>query len=256
MPLGVLMDIAGVLYGAENAIVGAPEALTEIRDAGVQVRFLTNSTRRPKQKIVAKLQSFGIPVDSSEVITPAEAACVWLREKGYAPHLLIHPALEQDFWDLPSNGPVAVVVGDAGSYFTYDRMNAAYRELSKGAPLLALAYNRVFQDADGTLSLDAGAFVNALEFASGTKAVLLGKPSKDFFAAGAKSMGLSPADVIMIGDDAENDVAGAIAAGLGGGVLVRTGKYRAGDEARFEPLPSFVGANLGAAVQYVLAQPR
>ena len=34
----------------------------------------------------------------------------------------------------------------------------------------------------------------------------------------------------MVGDDVEQDVNGAIRAGIGVGVLVKTGKYREGDE--------------------------
>ncbi|MEL0027467.1 MAG: HAD hydrolase-like protein, partial [Perlucidibaca sp.] len=45
------------------------------------------------------------------------------------------------------------------------------------------------------------------------------------------SMGVVTADAAMIGDDVEADVAGAVAAGLQG-ILVRTGKYRRGDEDR------------------------
>lgn len=252
MTSGILMDIAGVLYEGDHAIEGAPEALAKLRDTGVPVRFLTNSTRTPKRRIVSKLRSFGMDVDDAEVMTPAESACAWLNQKGHVPHLLVDPDLLEDFEAAPSSGPIAVVVGDAGSGFTYDRLNAAFRELAEGAPLLALAYNRVFQDSDGLLSLDAGAFVKALEFASDRKAKLLGKPSEQFFAAGAESMGLAQQDVFMIGDDAESDVAGAIQAGLRGAVHVKTGKYRAGDETRFQPAPSFVAANLDDAVSYVL----
>ena len=253
MALGILMDIAGVLYDADHQIGGASQAIAEIRKAGVPMRFLTNTTRRPKRAIVERLQSFGIPADGRDILTPAEAACVWLRDRGFRPHLLVHPDLEEDFDNVPPSGPVAVVVGDAGPYFTYERMNATYRELANGAPLVALAYNRFFRDRDGELSLDAGAFVSALEFASGHTATLLGKPAKGFFFAGVQSLGLSPEQVVMIGDDAENDVAGARAAGLGGGILVQTGKYRPGDEARFEPFPTFVGANVGEAVRHALA---
>ena len=252
MPMGILMDIAGVLYEADHKIDGASEAVADLRDAGVPIRFLTNSTRRPKQKIVERLKSFGIPVDDREVLTPAEAACTWLKDRGHRPHLLIHPDLDIDFADAPTTGPTAVVVGDAGPYFNYERMNAAFRELAKGAPLVALAYNRAFQDKDGALSIDAGAFVNALEFASGRTATLLGKPSEGFFAAGVRSIGLAPAEVFMIGDDAENDVAGAITAGMRGGILVQTGKYRPGDEDRFDPPPTHVAANVAAAVRQVL----
>jgi len=252
MPLGVLMDIAGVLYDADRVVPGAVDAVSKLRETGVPIRYLTNSTRRPKQRILKTLSSFGIAANPSEVLTPAEAACGWLMRGGYAPHLLVHPYLEEDFLDAPKGDRIAVVVGDAGPYFTYNAMNAAFRQLVQGAPLVALAANRVFKDADGDLTLDAGAFVTALEYSSGTNALLLGKPSSDFFMSGARSMGCSLSDVVMIGDDIESDVSGAIAAGIGTAILVKTGKYRAGDEARFSHKPSYVASDVGAAVDFVL----
>jgi ribonucleotide monophosphatase NagD (HAD superfamily) len=58
----------------------------------------------------------------------------------------------------------------------------------------------------------------------------------------------------MIGDDAEADVAGALAAGLGQAVLVRTGKYRPGDERAFAPAPSIVADDLAAAAEWIVSQ--
>jgi ribonucleotide monophosphatase NagD (HAD superfamily) len=55
----------------------------------------------------------------------------------------------------------------------------------------------------------------------------------------------------MIGDDVENDVAGAQAVGLTG-ILVKTGKYREGDEARLATPPDVVLADLPAAVDWIL----
>jgi ribonucleotide monophosphatase NagD (HAD superfamily) len=57
----------------------------------------------------------------------------------------------------------------------------------------------------------------------------------------------------MIGDDCEADIGGAQAIGVPG-VLVRSGKYRPGDEARIDPPPSAVVDDLPAAVQWVLAR--
>lgn len=252
MPRGVLLDIAGVLYDGDREIPGAVGAVTRLRDSGVPIRFLTNTTRRPKRKILDTLVALGFPAKESEVLTPAEAACAWLTAEGFAPHLLVHPDLETDFSALPRSDRIAVVVGDAGPCFTYERLNAAFRELAKGAPFLALAANRVFRDADGDLSLDAGAFVRALEYASGTTAMLLGKPSPAFFSAGARSMGCAPDEIVMIGDDAESDVAGAIGAGIGAGILVRTGKYRDGDEGRCRPRPTAVASDVSEAADLVL----
>ena len=252
MVAGVLLDIAGVLFDGGKALPGSVAAVERLRERGLPIRFLTNTTRRPKRVIVEDLQNMGFAVEVSEVLTPAEAACDWLRQKRYAPHLLVHPDLQVDFADLPGADKVAVVVGDAGRYFDYDRLNAAFRELVDGAPFLALAENRVFQDSDGVLSLDAGAFVRALEYSSGTTPLLFGKPSPAFFLTGVQNMGCEPVDVAMIGDDAESDVAGAIAAGIGQGILVQTGKYRNGDEARYSPSPSAVVADIGRAIDLLL----
>jgi ribonucleotide monophosphatase NagD (HAD superfamily) len=55
----------------------------------------------------------------------------------------------------------------------------------------------------------------------------------------------------MIGDDAESDIAGAMALGCRG-ILVRTGKYRLGDEARITPAPDAVVPDLTEAVAWLL----
>lgn len=252
---GVLLDLAGVLYDAGQPVRGSAEAVERLRTAGLPVRFVTNSTRSPRRVLLEKLDKMGFRVDADELFTPARAACDTLRVRGHAPHLLIHPDLAEDFKGLEGLGPeISVVVGDAGRFFAFDNLNAAFRRLADGAGFLALAANRTFRDSDGEISMDAGAFVAALEYASEVKAEVLGKPSPAFFAAALASMGCAAQDAVMIGDDAEADVAGALDAGLGAAVLVRTGKYHAGDEAKIHPAPSHVANNLAAAVDWVLKQ--
>jgi HAD superfamily hydrolase (TIGR01458 family) len=93
-----------------------------------------------------------------------------------------------------------------------------------GAELVALQKNRSWMTPDG-LSLDAGAFVAALEYATGQDAYVVGKPAPGFFASALAAVGVAAGDAIMIGDDVESDVGGALRAGLSA-VLVRTGKFR------------------------------
>ncbi len=258
MAKSVFIDLAGVIYQGDSVIAGSVDAIGRLRAAGIPVRFLTNTTRTPRRLIAAQLQRMGVAVGQDELFTPARSACEWLAERGMRAHLLVHPALVEDFADCgsvedgPEDGAEAVVVGDAGDEFSYAALNAAFRKLVSGAPLLALARNRTFLDADGVLSLDAGAFVSGLEYAARTGAVLLGKPSPDFFATAVASAGCLADEVTMIGDDAEADVAGALTAGIGHAVLVRTGKYRVGDETVFSPYPSMVADDLAAAVNRLL----
>ncbi len=75
--------------------------------------------------------------------------------------------------------------------------------------------------------------MRALEHASCTQALVLGKPAPEFFLGAVATLGCAPSEAVMVGEDAESDVAGALRAGLGTGVLVQTGKYRAGDECRY-----------------------
>ena len=253
---GVLLDLAGVVYSGDHVYPGTLEALSRLRGAGLPVRFLTNTTRTPKKAILDRLRIIGLHIADDELFTPAKAACNWLEQHRRSPYLLVHPDLKEDFQGMTTHHDIAVVIGDAGRSFTYDALNAAFRELMDGAEFLALAANRTFRDHDGELSLDAGAFVAALEFATQRKAMVLGKPSAEFFSAALASMDCGAEKAVMVGDDAEMDVSGALAAGIGHGVLVRTGKYLTGAEMGVDPKPSAVVDNLLSAVQWILARHR
>lgn len=248
---GVLLDLGGVVYVGDDPLPGALAALGRLTGAGLPVRYLTNTTRTPRAGMLDKLRRLGVPAGPDELFMPAIAARRYLEKNGLSPRLLVHPALEADFAGLAGGGAEAVVIGDAAEGFTYGALNRAFRALEAGAAFLALARNRSFQDADGARSLDAGPFVAALEYATRREAVVLGKPSPDFFAAALDGLGCAADRAVMVGDDVEADVAGAQAAGIPG-VLVRTGKYRAGDEAAVDPPPAAVADDLAGAVEWIL----
>lgn len=249
---GVLLDLAGVVYEGDHVLPGAVEAVHRLHEAGLPIRFVTNTTTKTKKELVSRLTGLGLEITGEELFTPGQAARTWLAKHDASPLLLVHPNLEEEFADSPDGSARAVVVGDAGHAFSFENMNRAFRELIDGAAFLALAKNRTFMDDDGKLSLDAGAFVTALEYSSGKEAIVLGKPSPDFFEAALASMDCTPEDAVMVGDDAESDVAGALKAGLTQAILVRTGKYRDGDEGRFEPPPTAVAEDLPAAADWIL----
>jgi len=249
---GVLLDLGGVVYAPSGPLPGSREAIARLRGEGLPVRFLTNTTRTPHAELVGKLRAMGLDVKDEELFTPAMAACRILGAEGLSPHLLVHPALQADFAEVPEAAGRAVVIGDAAGAFTYDALNSAFRTLQDGAEFLALADNRAFRDADGKLSLDAGPFVAALEFASRRKARVLGKPAREFFMAAIASMGCGPDGAVMVGDDVESDVGGALAAGLAG-VLVRTGKYEPGAENLIDPAPCAVVDDLAAAAEWIVS---
>jgi len=228
---GVLLDLEGVLYQEGERVPGADRTLAWLDDQGLAHRFLTNTTTRPRSRIVEKLRSLGITALAEQVFTPARAAHHLLQERGiHRLHLAAPAGLAKDFagFELVETQPEAVVLGDLHRGFTFERLESLFRMLLDGALLVALHRNRRCL-RDGRQSLDVGPFVAALEYASETEALVVGKPAKAFFDAAVADMGLAPAEVVMVGDDIEADIGGARAAGLQA-LQVRTGKFRRNDE--------------------------
>lgn len=247
---GVLLDLDGVVYVGGTPVAGAIDAVARLRNAGLGLRFITNTTRTPHSRLLERLHVMGLSVAAEELFTPALAARAWLIDRGLAARLVVHPDLLEDFAGLPS-GEDVVVIGDAGQAFSYDALNHAFRALMGGSRFVSLAENRYFRDHDGALSLDAGPFVAGLAFACGRQAVCLGKPEPAFFNAALASMGCAPGESVMIGDDAEADIGGGMAAGLAG-ILVRTGKYHPGAEASIHPPPTMLADDLVEAAEAIL----
>jgi ribonucleotide monophosphatase NagD (HAD superfamily) len=205
---GLMLDLDGTLYVGEEPVAGAREAVGALEASGLALRYVTNTSRMPRRAVVERLRKLG----------------------GRRCLALVNESLYEDLGRarLTEDSPEVVLVGDLGEGFTYTRLDAAFRCLMEGAELVALQKNRYWQSGGG-LSLDAGPFVAALEYASGKRAFVVGKPEESFFRIALEDMGLQAHEVAMVGDDPEADVAGAKKAGLWG-IQVRTGKWRPGGD--------------------------
>jgi HAD superfamily hydrolase (TIGR01458 family) len=233
---GILFDLDGVFYVGEQVIDGAVAALDRVRQQGIPHLFLTNTTSRPRSAIVEKLSVMGIEIDRANILTPPVAASRWISEHVDGPLALFIPeatrsefsAFEQ-LEEEVDQGAGAVVLGDMGHAWTFDRLNRAFRLLMQEPvpALVALGMTRYWRSEEG-LQLDTGPFVKALEYATGRKAVVMGKPATAFFDAGVSMLGCEPAECLMVGDDIRGDIAGSQASGLKA-ALVRTGKFSESD---------------------------
>lgn len=223
----VLLDLDGVLYVEEAPIEGAAAAVERLRGDGFALRFVTNTTAHARDRTLAKLARLGFTVQDDELVTPAALALRYCRQRGHRRvALVMNEDVKRDFADLDevAGRADAVIVGDLGSAFGYDVLNRAFRQVMDGAELIALQKNRYWLRADG-LSLDAGPFVAALEYATGQAARVVGKPAREFFAQVLGDLGIAASRGVMVGDDIESDIGGALESGLEA-VLVRTGKFR------------------------------
>ncbi|MCU7940659.1 MAG: TIGR01458 family HAD-type hydrolase [gamma proteobacterium symbiont of Bathyaustriella thionipta] len=247
----VLLDLSGVLYIGGKLIPGAVEAIERLYQTNIPLRFITNTTRRSHMMVYKDLQKIGFHIELDSIYTPVRAVINYLKDHKLHPHLLVHPNIQGEFDDLMTQSPDAVVLGDAAEYFNYTVLNDAFRLLMKGAPLIAMGNNRYFREPTG-LSLDLGPFVTALEYATQTNAIIIGKPSADFFSQVYCDFGVEKEYIIMFGDDYASDTLGALATGLQGG-LVKTGKYQKGDENKLAGSGAIIVNNISEAADWCLS---
>ncbi|RHZ63726.1 hypothetical protein Glove_328g25 [Diversispora epigaea] len=252
---GVLIDLSGVLHVGDKACEGALSGLKKLRQAEIPFRFCTNTTKESSSNILNKLTNMGFEINKNELFTSLTASRNLVLSSGLRPMLFLEESALEDFQGVSTDEPYnAVVVGLSPSNFNYDMLNKAFRFLINNpeAPLIAIHKGKYYAEQDG-LSMGPGAFVKALEFSSGVNSIVVGKPEKIIYELAIKDMGIEneTKHVVMIGDDITQDLGvGAKELGLVR-YLVKTGKYRNGDENR-DPTIDGVFENFEKAIDKIV----
>jgi HAD superfamily hydrolase (TIGR01458 family) len=239
-----LIDIDGVLTVSWRPLPGAAAALGRLRDMGLAIALLTNTTSRTRSAVTTALVEAGLPVTVDDVLTAPALTASYLAERypGARCLLLNSGDIGDDLGgvrlvedDAPAD---VVIIGGGGPEFSYAALNRAFAQLRGGARLVAMHRNLYWRTREG-LQLDGGAFLLGLEAAASTTAEVVGKPAAGFFTSALSRLQVSAGEAIMIGDDIEADVLGAQRAGITG-VLVRTGKFLPEDLERADGSPDHV----------------
>ncbi|BGP02327.1 haloacid dehalogenase-like hydrolase domain containing 2 [Rhodotorula toruloides] len=259
----LLIDLSGTLHIGSQPTRSAAQAITRLREAGILLRFVSNTSKESRQDLLEKMRKMQLDVREEELFTSLSAVRDLVSKRNLRPLYLLTPSAQTDF--PPSSKPYnAIVIGLSPRSFCYDTLNQAFRLLAgeeegieKGEVQLVVTHRaRYFGDTDGKLSLGPGPFISALEEAAGCKAEVVGKPERAFFQLALDSLSshnLQPSEIGMIGDDKTQDVGPAVSSLGLRRFLVRTGKYREGDEQGMESRPEWVGADFASAVEEILA---
>ena len=223
-----LFDLDGVFYVDNQLIDGGNETLKYLRDLKIPFRFITNNTTKSRNDLTSKLIQLGLEVEKEEIISANYAGVLLLKQLNLKNcKLILRPEAQEDYSHLTQNDvPLeAIVVGDIGSDWNHNLMNELLQDLLNGAELVALHKGRYFE-SEGGLTIDAGAFVAGLEYASGVTAKVVGKPNPTFFELASAHFNCKPEQIVLVGDDFINDIGGGHAMGYST-IMVKTGKYRA-----------------------------
>ena len=267
---GFILDADGVLVLKGVPIPGAVDAVQALQARNIPFRVVTNFSLVHRESLAGWFAAAGLAIESDRIITATSAAAAHTaqRHPGRLLFVVAAPDARREFdgqnlltaeqAEAASPGSVAaVVIGDAGDELSYRNLDIAFRLIRGGADFLAMHRNPWWLTPKGE-TLDAGATVVGLAFATGRPARILGKPSPVVFrqaAAGlARDLGgrVARNELAMVGDDLKADVAAAQRVGLRG-LLVLTGKTSLADLAglagsRIRRGPDGVAASLADVV--------
>ena len=267
---GFVLDADGVLVLQGEPLPGAVDAVRSLEQRGIPFRVVTNFSQLHRSTLGSWFAKHGLVVDPERIITgtSATAAYVAATYPGRPAFVLAADDARREFDGAtlldadaaeaaPAGSVAAVVVGDAGDDLSYRNLDVAFRLVRGGAELLAMHRNPWWLTARGA-TLDAGAFVVGLEYATGRPARTLGKPSPVVFRQAVDGLNADLGERLprrafaMVGDDPRADVAASQRVGLRA-ILVLSGKTTEADAAAL-PAPGVRGRRGPDAIAATLAE--
>ncbi len=216
-----LFDLDGVFYkGKETRIkIGGTKAVEALRKRRKKLFVLTNNSTDSVETVYSRLLRFGIPIRKEEVLTSGQLTADYLHRKhGRVSYFLVGEAGLEDemkkFGHRRVRGEKAdfVVVG-LDRALTYEKLDHAARLVRNGAPIIATHISRRYMYKTGP-AIATGPIVKAIEFATETKALVIGKPSPLMFRMALERAGCSRGKAVMVGDQVDTDLIGAQRAGI------------------------------------------
>ncbi len=241
----LLLDLDGVIVVAGEAVPGAPEAIATLEKRGFPYRIVTNTSAVSRATLARWSGKIGAPIPAARFQSALSASAAWTARQfpGAPLYVLASEDAQGEFAGqrlltheeagLRGATVAAVVIGDSPEEVTFDNMNRAFRLVRGGAVLVGMHQNPWWLTPEGP-TLDSGAFVAGLEFATETRARIVGKPHPEFFSVAIADLrrdvgrDLARADIAMVGDDVRTDVRAAQRVGLRG-ILVLSGKHGSAD---------------------------
>ena len=224
----LLLDLDGVIYEGNRAIVDAVESISELRAKGIQIGYVTNNASRTSEAIAEQLRAFGLELKAEDVITSAQAGAGLLKQIVPAGSKVLVVGGEglrsnvslAGFQVVESSKelPAAVIQGFDPSVGWKNLAEASYA-IQNGAKWVATNQDWTIPREEG-LAPGNGTLVSAVHTAVGQLPVVAGKPEKAIFETALSRFGSSSA--VYVGDRLDTDVLGANRAGIVS-ALVMTG---------------------------------
>jgi HAD superfamily hydrolase (TIGR01450 family) len=254
----LLFDAYGVLVHAAGAMHGAPALIRRLNDTGKPYCVVTNDASKLPSTAAARYARFGLAVPAERILSSGELLQGYFAQHRLAgaPCAVLGTRDSVRYVELAGGRPVApdadfdvLVIGDETGYPFLEAVDQAltglFHRLEAGRAVHLLVPNpdliyprgaRSFGITAGSIALMLEAALQRRFGARAPRFVRLGKPAAHLYQSAIARSGGGRA--VMIGDQLETDIAGAVAAGIDS-ALVTTGVSVEADDLPFELRPTW-----------------
>lgn len=249
----LILDMDGVLWRDTDPIGDLPKLFESINERGWKTVFVTNNATRSIRQYVEKLRSFGVEVDPDQIINSGLATGLFLQERfpNGGPVFAIgegglFETLNSFGFVQAQDNPLAVIVSlDRG--VTYAQLKHAAQLIRAGVLFLATNPDPSLPTPHGYIP-GTGAILAAVEAASASEAIVIGKPSPMMYQIALDSIGVKPENTLVVGDQMATDIAAGIEAGCFT-ALVLSGVTEESSVAQFSFKPSYIAKDLSQLIE-------
>ncbi|GHU25837.1 haloacid dehalogenase [Spirochaetia bacterium] len=199
--------------------------------------IITNTISRTVDQMEQKIKDSGLNILKDSIINPMLVLNNFIKENGIKTYYFIGPDYLKELL-VKSNDfekePEYVVFCDFEHIdCDYELLNKIFQYIKNGSKIITTSYSNYYISKN-EYRMDTGIFVKMYELLTNKKVVIIGKPSNMIYKMALNKLKMEPKDIITIGDDGLTDISGGKEIGIKT-ILVKTGKYKEGDEKTFKP---------------------
>jgi NagD protein len=236
-----LIDMDGVLLHEENAIPGASDFITRLRELEMPFLVLTNNSIYTRRDLAARLRRSGLDVPEEAIWTSALATARFLENQrpGGSAFVIgesgLTTALHSAGYTLTERDPDYVVLGETRTY-SFERISQAIRLIAAGSRFIATNPDATGPTPDGPLPA-TGSVAALISRATDVEPYFIGKPNPLMMRSALNAIDAHSETTAMVGDRMDTDVVAGLEAGMHT-VLVLTGITGRDEAERFPYRPS------------------
>ena len=221
-PLGLILDMDGVLWRENSPIGSLPDVFQRIRSMGLKAIMATNNSTKSVEQYQRRLEDFGVRVEPWQIVTSSHAVAEMLarkfRERGEIFVIGedgVKVALQEKGFTIVQAGETqnaaAVVVG-IDREINFQKFKEATLLIRRGLPFYGTNGDLTFPTPEGLIP-GAGSFLALITAATGVNPTIAGKPAPFLLEFALDRLGTPRERTLVVGDRLETDIAGGQAIG-------------------------------------------